>query len=1059
MSNISITIIFFIAILNLAIAIFYKKEANSFKYFTVKPARINVVSLIASNVISVFALHFFFNYTQIINYDFKITILSITAIFIIFLFYYHIVIDKFAAKDEIYSINQYFRQYATKYESSFANFISLSFCFYLLILALNSLHILCQEFFPVHSKSVFIFVISIIAIYSTLNGFRAINKTHLVQLAFVIFAFFALSNIMSIKFGSYGNSFAEALNQSLSFKDSLLNYFLLAIIPCTAPVVLHRLIINIKTLTVKQIYKNSIIPLILLFLMADYIFLCAINLDGNIGIKILTKIDLYIFTELTAFSIFGLICIIFAIIDANLNICSITLAHDIFKIDTKSEHNFTIIRVVNVSILFIACLCSLNMNLISYEFFLYLAYIYYSLYVLPLFSLKLIKQLDYKFHLGSFIFSTIVSKITLDNNNLQIVNLAALIVTINYIAAYLYYFKFTTLSIVKFCKKQVSLLAKKSIQILADFENFSLRKYLLVSSISSSPQYQNFAIFLFFTTISPILIWGELANNNLFIIPKYITIIICITFLFKNYWSDSILNNINIIWYFTLAFTLPFSNCLLLLGSNFDNIWLVNFALGSLMLTILVDWLSYLLITISGALMAFIVIANIDYQTDSNLLSEETYFWSFYTFLYSLIAGVIFSKPKHQLQQQINYEKQRFKHLNSQLEDRILKKTKNLSVALDIKKDLLNNISHEIRTPMAASSNLIDYLVSNHGKLDREMHIKYLKEAQQALNKLKIYTTNLLDLSKYEAGKMLFDMKLINFDKLIEQSIRDFKYIFEQYGYDYAFTYQQNQDYLTECDSLRLEQLINNILNNIIKHAQASHIQINLELLDNYLPRNGQKCSAIKLEIIDNGQGIPKNDIDKIFNIFQQSSKTTTKAGGTGLGLAICKEIIKGHRGEITAENIYKNKNIAGLKFTIILPQFQPKNLENKHLENLKIQSKNNINNILLVDDDPQIQLSTDLMLQSLNYNVTIAKNGKEAIEKISNEKYDLILLDMMMPDFTGLEVLEQIEKYLKDSNTEIILQTGITDKMQLDAAIKYGVTKYLAKPYDIIQLKNIIKM
>ncbi|AIL65886.2 hypothetical protein NOVO_07750 [Rickettsiales bacterium Ac37b] len=216
----------------------------------------------------------------------------------------------------------------------------------------------------------------------------------------------------------------------------------------------------------------------------------------------------------------------------------------------------------------------------------------------------------------------------------------------------------------------------------------------------------------------------------------------------------------------------------------------------------------------------------------------------------------------------------------------------------------------------------------------------------------------------------------------------------------------------------------------------------------------------IHFAIKDEGIGVPENELYTIFEAFVQSTKTKTRAGGTGLGLAICKEIIEAHHGEIWAEN---NEG-SGATFNFVIPISQAKQMDGH-----KIIAENNVEiptkpatqttksaNILIIDDEEACLMSMELLLFGSGYNLHKAVGGYAGLEylKEHSKEIDLILLDLMMPDIYGLNVLTEIKQDPDFAKIPVILQTGSSDNAEIERAFELGIVTYIKKPY---QRQNIM--
>lgn len=213
--------------------------------------------------------------------------------------------------------------------------------------------------------------------------------------------------------------------------------------------------------------------------------------------------------------------------------------------------------------------------------------------------------------------------------------------------------------------------------------------------------------------------------------------------------------------------------------------------------------------------------------------------------------------------------------------------------------------------------------------------------------------------------------------------------------------------------------------------------------------------NSFKFSISDHGVGIPSDELSSIFEPFAQSSKTKTKAGGTGLGLAICREIISGHRGKIWAENA----KAGGAIFNFTLPLKQSSKfskLDNKAIDN------NTEPHLLLIDDEEVCLAGLELILSNQGYCFRKAYGGLEGLEmiKASSDSIEAVLLDIMMPDLSGIEVLKAIRKDKKLKHLKVIIQSGTSDEALIKQVKFLGIEGYISKPYDrakvIATVKNL---
>ena len=363
------------------------------------------------------------------------------------------------------------------------------------------------------------------------------------------------------------------------------------------------------------------------------------------------------------------------------------------------------------------------------------------------------------------------------------------------------------------------------------------------------------------------------------------------------------------------------------------------------------------------------------------------------------------------------------------LEEKYMNKTYELSNALEVKKSFLNNLSHEIRTPLHNITTIANGLYNQWDSIDDSEKRTYLKTVVDNQDRLMSLVSNLLDASKIRSGKLTFDYLNNDITLMLKEVIAEFKYLTEPISL-------QIDNFINVSallDAERIKQVIRNLLSNAIKYGGKDK-PITIRVFN-------MESKYIGISVTDNGVGVPVDEKDRIFELFEESSRTKSKTGGIGLGLAICKDIILAHRGKIWVE---ENQPVGSI-FTFTIPFAR---LTNKR-------------HIVVIDDDLSTQLSISLMLKSYNYDVTILGSANEALNyfKLNNNLVDVILLDLMLPDIYGGELLQRLKKIKKIKNIPIIIQTGIADPEELENVIKLGACAYINKPFseEILQF-NIKK-
>lgn len=375
-------------------------------------------------------------------------------------------------------------------------------------------------------------------------------------------------------------------------------------------------------------------------------------------------------------------------------------------------------------------------------------------------------------------------------------------------------------------------------------------------------------------------------------------------------------------------------------------------------------------------------------------------------------------------------------------------KISELEKLLSYKTDFINNLSHEIRAPLQGIIGVSSTLAENWEIISHSQRQELISAIQTSGNNLLSLVNSLLSYSKYEAGMMNFEFHKNNIFTVIELAIDHLKTYALSKNIKIEFSKAENYElFIVNIDLQQIVHVLRNILSNAIKFSHNSKIEIKVDLLNkDYKPDEYSKSSFVKLSVKDKGPGVPESEIDDIFLPFSQASNSSS-FGGTGIGLSTSYEIIKKHGGYIKAEN---NPD-GGATFYFVLPLIieEKPQLKKSPAENIQIDEKSQkIRKILFVDDESFCLISSRIILESKNFDVTTADTGKEALEHIYNKKFDAIFLDLMMPDMYGTEILEAARTKSINSDTPIIIQSGASDQNQILKAKNLGASAFLLKPY-----------
>ncbi|HEY5511352.1 MAG TPA: ATP-binding protein [Prolixibacteraceae bacterium] len=357
--------------------------------------------------------------------------------------------------------------------------------------------------------------------------------------------------------------------------------------------------------------------------------------------------------------------------------------------------------------------------------------------------------------------------------------------------------------------------------------------------------------------------------------------------------------------------------------------------------------------------------------------------------------------------------------------------------AVKAKQQFLSNMSHEIRTPMNAIIGFTKVLLKSDTSPKQKEYLQAIKMSGDALI---VLINDILDLAKVDAGKMIFEQTPFKLEASITAMLHLFEPKIREKNIALLKEFDKQIPVVLLGDPVRLHQIILNLLSNAVKFTNKGEIKVGMRLL-----KEDEKSVTIEFSVRDTGIGITENKLNKIFENFQQASSGTSRIyGGTGLGLAIVKQLVEAQNGTVNV----KSKIDEGSTFGFILNFLKTKALAEFESNLLEVDSEIKNVSVLVVEDIALNQLLMKTLLDEFGFTCEIASNGKIALEKMKVKSYDIILMDLQMPEMNGFETTDYIRNTLH-SNIPIFALTADVTTVDLDKCKAVGMDDYIAKPVD----------
>jgi PAS domain S-box-containing protein len=386
------------------------------------------------------------------------------------------------------------------------------------------------------------------------------------------------------------------------------------------------------------------------------------------------------------------------------------------------------------------------------------------------------------------------------------------------------------------------------------------------------------------------------------------------------------------------------------------------------------------------------------------------------------------------------------RNLANELEQRVLERTTDLEHANRAKDQFLANMSHEIRTPMAGVLGLTEILLHQELPTKVQNDLAMVRKSAESVMTL---INDLFDLSRISQGKFDFHPEEFDLRSMVRDAIGPFEFQALSKDLDFTISIDESVPSQILCDKERLGQVIKNLVSNAIKFTERGFVRVHVKA-----EKNDEDTLRLSFSVADSGLGIPKSKQKEVFSAFTQIDPSYSKKfAGMGLGLAISKSLVEGMGGEISVVST-RGKGATFRFFVMcgIVIEEQEPTVPSITLQDIPSMT------ILLAEDNAVNRLFLRRALVTAGHKVGEAENGRNALEKLADTHFDIILMDIQMPEMDGVEATRLIRSGRHGrADIPIIALTAYAMKGDREKFLDNGMDGYVTKPVDFGELARVI--